>query len=67
MTLPIRKHKFGSEIHCIKFSHSFFNRKYIIKTMPNAYKRIDIGKSIFNNPAMYTIRVIVEIVNSGAK
>lgn len=43
------------------------NRKYIIKTMPNAYKRIDTGKSIFNNPAIYTIRVIVEIVNSGAK
>jgi len=28
---------------------------------------MDIGKSIFNNPAVYTISVIVEIVNSGAK
>lgn len=35
--------------------------------MPNAYRRRDIGKSIFNNPAVYTISVIVEIVNSGAK
>lgn len=35
--------------------------------MPNAYKRIDTGKSIFNNPAVYTIRVIIEIVNNGAK
>lgn len=28
---------------------------------------IDAGKRTFNNPAVYTIRVIIEIVNNGAK
>lgn len=65
--LPIRKHKLGSEIHCTYFFHSFVNRKYIIKTKPNMYKMIDAGKRTFNNPAVYTIRVIIEIVNNGAK
>ncbi len=31
------------------------------------YKMIDAGKRTFNNPAVYTIRVIIEIVNNGAK